>query len=189
MKSTRLENGINCFLVDINRIQSWLSTFVVLYYRGYSFTYLLVVVVIVAALRCSQQTQSISHLAFATMEITNSSCPVFYVSRLVGYAPYQIYRNKAGTIVRIRLSKSLGIYSVGFVLLLGKKWKTAHGIGVDLSGQREVLGCCMHFECIAFEEERFKWKSQQDLQRWMFCNVLHRIRIRKFLRVYVVSSR
>lgn len=56
------------------------------------------------------------------MEITNSSCPVFYVSRLAGYAPYQIYRNKAGTIVKIRLSKSLGIYSAAFVLLLGKKW-------------------------------------------------------------------
>lgn len=54
------------------------------------------------------------------MEISKSTGPQFYISRILGYAPYVIERDYNGKIGKIKSSKLLCSYSLILIVSLGK---------------------------------------------------------------------
>lgn len=52
------------------------------------------------------------------MEINETTIAVYYSSRLLGFAPYSLKRNKVNQITEIQFNRNLCVYSILFLSVL-----------------------------------------------------------------------
>lgn len=52
------------------------------------------------------------------MEINDTTIAIYYSSRLLGFAPYSLKRNKLNQITEIQISRNLCLYSMFLVIIL-----------------------------------------------------------------------